>query len=112
MEKRSVKKEFTKGIWVKNPLFVVLLGLCPALAATTSIKNGLAMGVAVIFVLTLSNIIISALRNQIPRAIRIPCFILIIASFVTIAELLMKAYLPPGIRNFYSPNSRKLRNSV
>lgn len=97
MEKRAVKKEFTKGIWAKNPLFVVLLGLCPALAATTSVKNGLAMGVAVIFVMTLSNIIISALRNQIPRAIRIPCFILIIASFVTIAELLMKAYLPSSI---------------
>jgi len=97
MKKRSVKEEFTKGIWAKNPLFVVLLGLCPALAVTTSVKNGLAMGAAVIFVMTLSNIIISALRNQIPRAIRIPCFIMIIASFVTVAELLMKAYLPASI---------------
>ncbi len=89
--------EFTKGIIRENPAFVLMLGLCPALAVTTSVQNALAMGAAVIGVLTSSNIIVSLLRRFIPKEVRIPCFIVVIASFVTIAELTMKAYLPEEI---------------
>jgi len=90
-------REFSKGVINENPVFVIVLGLCPTLAVTTSVKNGLAMGIAASAVLICSNIIISALRRRIPEQIRIPCFIVVIASFVTMAELLMKAYLPPKI---------------
>ena len=90
-------KEFTKGIIRRNPVFVIVLGLCPTLAVTTSVKNGLAMGLAATAVLLCSNLIISAARKRIPDQIRIPCFIVVIASFVTIVELLMKAYLPPAL---------------
>lgn len=90
-------KEFTKGFFQYNPMFVLVLGLCPSLAVTTSVKNGLAMGVAATFVLICSNYIISLVRSFIPREIRIPCFIVIIAAFVTMVELLMKAYLPPEL---------------
>ena len=72
--------EFTKGIIKENPTFVLMLGLCPTLAVTTQIRNALAMGVAVIGVLTCSNVIISLLRKLIPKEIRIPCFIVVIAS--------------------------------
>ena len=89
--------EFTKGIIKENPTFVLMLGLCPTLAVTTSVLNALAMGVAVIGVLTCSNIIISLIRKLIPKEIRIPCFIVVIASFVTITELLMKAHLSPAV---------------
>jgi Na+-translocating ferredoxin:NAD+ oxidoreductase subunit E len=94
MVEQNNLKEFTKGISQYNPLFVLVLGLCPSLAVTTSVKNGLAMGVAATFVLVSSNLIISIIRSYIPREIRIPCFIIIIAAFVTMVELLMKAYLP------------------
>lgn len=94
MAEQNNLKEFTKGISQYNPLFVLVLGLCPSLAVTTSVKNGLAMGVAATFVLVCSNLIISIIRSYIPREIRIPCFIIIIAAFVTMVELLMKAYLP------------------
>jgi len=90
-------KEFTKGVVRENPTFVLMLGLCPTLAVTTSVRNAAAMGVAVIGVLTSSNIIISLLRRLIPKEVRIPCFIVVIASFVTMAELLMKAYLSPEV---------------
>ncbi len=93
----TVREEFTKGLLAHNPLFVALLGMCPALAVTTSVENGLAMGVAVIMVMMLSNILISSIRNQIPKEVRIPCFIIVIAAFVTMVELLMKAYLPAEI---------------
>ena len=93
----SYWREFSKGIIKENPLFVIVLGLCPALAVSTSVKNGLAMGVAATAVLVCSNIIIAAARKHIPEQIRIPCFIVVIASFVTMVELLMKAYLPPKI---------------
>ncbi|MGQ3684185.1 MAG: electron transport complex subunit RsxE [Candidatus Loosdrechtia sp.] len=94
MTEQNNLKEFTKGISQYNPLFVLVLGLCPSLAVTTSVKNGLAMGIAATFVLVCSNLIISIIRSYIPREIRIPCFIIIIAAFVTMVELLMKAYLP------------------
>jgi len=90
-------REFTKGIVRRNPVFVIVLGLCPTLAVTTSVKNGLAMGLAATAVLLCSNLIISAARKSIPDQIRIPCYIVVIASFVTIVELLMKAYLPPAL---------------
>jgi H+/Na+-translocating ferredoxin:NAD+ oxidoreductase subunit E len=93
----SALHDFTKGIVKENPALVLMLGLCPTLAVTTSIMNAVAMGAAVIGVLTCSNIIISLIRKLIPKEVRIPCFIVVIASFVTIAELLMKAYMPKDI---------------
>lgn len=91
---RRLIKEFTKGIGVENPTFGLVLGLCPTLAVSTSVVNAIGMGVAATFVLLGSNIIISAVRKLIPGQIRIPCFIVIIATFVTINELMMKAYFP------------------
>ena len=96
MAEQNNLKEFTKGIFQYNPMFVLVLGICPSLAVTTSVKNGLAMGGAATFVLVCSNFIISIVRSFIPREIRIPCFIVVIAAFVTMVELLMKAYLPPS----------------
>lgn len=87
-------KEFKKGITIENPTFGLVLGLCPTLAVSTSVINAIGMGAAATFVLVGSNIIISSLRKSIPGQIRIPCFIVIIATFVTINELLMKAYFP------------------
>ncbi len=85
---------FSKGIIKENPVFILLLGLCPALAVTTSAFNGLGMGISVIVILTCSNIVISLLRKFIPSKVRIPCYIVVIAGFVTIVQLLLKAYLP------------------
>lgn len=85
---------FFSGIAKRNPVFVLMLGLCPTLAVTTSAKNALGMGAAAVFVLVFSNLLISLLRPLIPRRIRIPCFIVIIAAFVSIVEMLLKAYLP------------------
>lgn len=87
-------KEFTKGIFRENPIFVVVLGLCPTLAVTTQTINGIGMGLAVIFVLTMSNLIISLLRNFIPDVVRIPSYIVIIASFVSIVQMVIKAFAP------------------
>ena len=84
----------TRGIIRENPTFVMLLGMCPTLGVTTSATNGLGMGVATLLVLILSNFAISAVKNLIPDMVRIPCYIVIIASFVTVAEMLMAAYLP------------------
>lgn len=88
-------KNFTQGIIVSNPVFVLLLGLCPTLAVSTSIDNAIGMTGAVMFVLVSSNILVALIRNWIPDSVRIPVFIVIIASFVTVADLLMKAYFPP-----------------
>lgn len=88
-------KEFAKGIILSNPVFVLALGLCPTLAVTGTIDNALGMGAGVIFVLLGANIIISLLRNAIPDLVRIPVFIVIIATFVTILSLLFEAYIPP-----------------
>ncbi len=87
-------REFTKGIFRRNPVFVLLLGLCPLLAVTTSVSNALGMGAAATFVLVFSNLIVSLVRNLIPNKVRIPCFIVVIATFVTLVELFLKAYLP------------------
>ncbi len=97
MAKRSLLSEFSKGIFVQNATFVLVVGLCPTLAVTTSLKNAAAMGVAVLFVLTCSNILVSVLRKWIPEAVRIPCFIVIIGSFVTMVEIIFKSKLPPEI---------------
>ncbi|MCH5343156.1 MAG: electron transport complex subunit E [Acetatifactor sp.] len=82
------------GLVKENPTFVLMLGMCPTLAVTTYAVNGLGMGLATMAVLTMSNLLISILRKMIPNRIRIPAFIVIIASFVTVIQLLMKAYLP------------------
>ena len=86
--------EFTKGIIRENPLFVQLLGVCPALATTSSLTNALGMGAAFTAVLIGSNLIISALKKFIPANIRIPAYIVVIASLVTVTEMLMNAYVP------------------
>ncbi|MBM3252976.1 MAG: electron transport complex subunit E [Candidatus Omnitrophica bacterium] len=91
---KTLLKEFTKGITIENPTFKLVLGLCPTLAVSVTVLNGIGMGIAATFVLFGSNIIISMLRNFIPDKIRIPCFIVVIATFVTITELIMKAYTP------------------
>ncbi|MCM8795485.1 MAG: electron transport complex subunit E [Candidatus Omnitrophica bacterium] len=91
---RKVIGEFLKGIIKENPTFVLALGLCPTLAVSVSIINGIGMGLAASFVLVGSNLIISLIKNFIPQRIRIPCFIVVIATFVTITELMMKAYSP------------------
>jgi electron transport complex protein RnfE len=90
----NLKNEFTKGLVRENPLFRLLLGMCPALAVTTSVNNGLGMGVAVTGVLLASNIVVSAMRKVIPSSVRIPAFIVIIATFVTITDMMMHAFTP------------------
>ncbi|MBC3797663.1 RnfABCDGE type electron transport complex subunit E [Acetobacterium tundrae] len=87
-------KNLTRGIIKENPTFVLVLGMCPTLAVTTSAINGMGMGLATTAVLVGSNVAISALRKVIPNSIRIPAFVVIIASFVTIIGMLMKAYVP------------------
>jgi len=91
---RKIFQDFTKGIFKDNPIFVIVLGLCPTLAVSTSLENAIGMGIAATFVLVSSNAIISSIRNIVPAKIRIPCFIVVIASFVTIVELIMAAYAP------------------
>jgi len=97
MAERGLLGEFKKGIFAQNAVFVLVVGLCPTLAVTTSLKNAAAMGVAVIFVLTCSNVMVSLLRRYIPEEVRIPCFIVIIGSFVTMVEIFFKGKLPPEI---------------
>lgn len=93
MEK-TLWQEFTKGMGSEIPIFRVVLGLCPALAVTTSLLNGIGMGVAATFVLVCSNIIVSMIRNIVPAKIRIPIYIVVIATFVSITEMIMAAYTP------------------
>lgn len=93
MDKTSFQN-LTRGLIKENPTFVMLLGMCPTLGVTTSAINGLGMGIATLFVLILSNMAIAAVKNFIPDKVRIPCFIVIIATFVTVVELVMSAYLP------------------
>ena len=87
-------KTFLNGILKENPTFVLVLGMCPTLATTTSAINGMSMGLATLFVLVCSNVVISLLKNLIPDKVRIPAFIVVIATFVTLVQLLMQAYLP------------------
>lgn len=85
---------FTKGFFKENPTFVLLLGMCPTLATTTSAMNGLSMGLATLFVLVLSNIVISAIAPVVPDKVHIPVYIVVIATFVTILQFAMQAYTP------------------
>jgi electron transport complex protein RnfE len=85
---------FLRGIIKENPIFVLLLGMCPTLGTTTSAVTGMGMGVATLFVLTLSNTVISLVKSRIPGKVRIPAYIVIIASFVTVVQLCMEAYVP------------------
>jgi electron transport complex protein RnfE len=89
----NMAREFSKGIVSENAVFRLLLGLCPTLAVTTSAENGLGMGLATTFVLLCSNIVVSLMRRMIPAKVRIPAFIVIIASFVTVVQLAMEAYV-------------------
>lgn len=93
-QKKSNLFELTKGIIKENPVLVTQLGMCPTLAVTTMASNGIGMGLATTFVLICSNIVLSLLKNVIPKAVRLPCFIVIIASFVTLIEFLLKGYIP------------------
>ena len=90
----SIVAEFTKGLWKDLPPFRLVLGLCPTLAVTTSLENAIGMGLASTFVLVCSNVLVSALGRFIPSAVHIPCYIVIIATFVTATDLLMQAFLP------------------
>ena len=92
---KSVVQEFTKGLWAEIPPFRLVLGLCPVLAVTKAADNGFGMGLATTFVLVCSNVLVSLLRDVIPKKVRIACFIIIIATFVTIVELFMQAFSYP-----------------
>jgi electron transport complex protein RnfE len=87
-------KNFTKGFLKENPVFVLLLGMCPVLGTTGTAINGLGMGLATTFVLFMSNVVVSLIKNLIPDKVRIPAFIVVIATFVTIVQMVMQAYLP------------------
>jgi len=87
-------KVLLNGIIKENPTFVLLLGMCPTLGTTSSAMNGMSMGLATMFVLICSNVVISALKNLIPDMVRIPCFIVVIATFVTVVQMAMEAYVP------------------
>jgi electron transport complex protein RnfE len=89
------KKQLLKGLWEEIPVFRVVLGMCPTLAITTSVENGIGMGLAATFVLVCSNVVVAALRNVIPDKVRIPCFIVIAATFVTVVDLVMNAFAHP-----------------
>jgi len=92
---KSVVQEFTKGLWAEIPPFRLVLGLCPVLAVTKTVENGIGMGVATTFVLVCSNMLISLLKNVIPKKVRIACYIVVIATFVTVVELVMQAFAYP-----------------
>jgi len=92
---KSLTQEFVKGLWDEVPPFRLVLGLCPVLAVTKSVENGIGMGVATTFVLVCSNLLVSSLRKVIPTKVRIACFIVIIATFVTVVELVMQAFAYP-----------------
>jgi len=92
---KTVMQEFKKGLWAEIPPFRLVLGLCPTLAVTKGVDTAVGMGVALTFVLVCSNVIVSLLRNMIPKKVRIACFIVVIATFVTVVELLMQAYTYP-----------------
>ena len=94
MRETTAQYDLVRGIWKENPVLVHLLGLCPALAVTNTVENAIAMGAATFFVLTGSSLLISLMKNLIPREVRIPTFILIIASFVTIVDMVLAAVVP------------------
>jgi electron transport complex protein RnfE len=91
----TAMKEFTKGFIKENPVFILVLGMCPTLAVTSSVKDALGMGLSATFVLLCSNIIVSLIKGIVPTKIRIPMFIVVIATFVTIVDMAMAAFMPP-----------------
>ncbi len=93
-EKKSFLQVFVNGLITENPIFTLMLGMCPTLGITTAASNGIGMGLATTFVLVCSNLFISLLRKVIPDKVRIPAFIVVIASFVTMLEMMLKAFLP------------------
>lgn len=93
-EKKSLGKEFTKGLIAENPVLRLVLGTCPTLAVSTNVVNAIGMGISATLVLICSNIVISALRKVIPAKVRIPAYVVVIASFVTIVQMLVKAFVP------------------
>ncbi|MFQ6037899.1 MAG: electron transport complex subunit RsxE [Candidatus Aminicenantales bacterium] len=95
MSTRSLSAEYLKGLWEENPVFRQLLGMCPTLAVTGAVINGIAMGLATSFVLIFSSLVISSVKKLIPSQVRIASYIVVIASFVTIADRFMQAYFPP-----------------
>jgi len=95
MKTNSLGWDFLKGVWKENPVLVQLLGMCPTLAVTSTVLYGLTMGLAVIFVLSFSSLIVSSFRRYIPHGVRIPCFTLIIATLVTIVDYFLRAKYPP-----------------
>ena len=95
MPTRTIGQEFIKGLWQENPIFRQLLGMCPTLAVTNAMINGLAMGLATTFVLIFSSLVVSSIKRLIPSQVRIACYIVIIASFVTIADRFLAAFFPP-----------------
>ncbi|MEO0191969.1 MAG: electron transport complex subunit E [candidate division WOR-3 bacterium] len=94
MKKGTIAYEFLKGLWAENPVLVMLLGMCPVLAVSNTVINGFAMGMAVLFVLVMSSLVISTIKRIIPSQVRIPSFIIVIATFVTIADLFFRAQFP------------------
>ena len=92
---KTTVQEFTKGLWAEIPPFRLVLGLCPILAVTKAVDTGVGMGIAFTFVLVCSNIIVSSLRTVIPKEVRIACYIVVIATFVTVVELMMQAFAYP-----------------
>ncbi|NLO69414.1 MAG: electron transport complex subunit E [Porphyromonadaceae bacterium] len=94
MSRKSNLKIFLNGIIKENPIFVLVLGICPTLATTSSAINGMSMGLATTFVLLGSNVVVSLLKNLIPDKVRIPAFVVVIATFVTVVEMVMEAYVP------------------
>ncbi|KPJ70192.1 electron transporter [candidate division WOR-1 bacterium DG_54_3] len=99
MPTRTVSEDFTKGLWKENPVFRQLLGMCPTLAVTNAMINGLAMGLATTFVLVLSSLVVSSIKKLIPSQVRIASYIVIIATFVTVADQFLAAFFPPISKN-------------
>ncbi len=95
MSTKSIREEFLKGLWDENPIFRQLLGLCPTLAVTNAVINGFAMGMATTFVLIFSSLVVSSIKKLIPSQVRIASYIIIIATFVTIADRFLAAFFPP-----------------
>ncbi|MBN1273676.1 MAG: electron transport complex subunit RsxE [Candidatus Aminicenantes bacterium] len=99
MATKSISAEFTKGFWDENPVFRQLLGMCPTLAVTTAVINGIAMGLATSFVLIFSSLVVSSIKKIIPSQVRIASYIVIIATFVTMADRFLAAFFPPISKN-------------
>lgn len=93
--KKSIREEFTKGLWRENPVFRQLLGMCPVLAVTNAVINGLAMGLATSFVLVFSSLVVSSIKKLVPHQVRIASYIIIIATFVTVAHRFLEAFFFP-----------------